>query len=105
LLVDLAVAVEGPSGTKARTISDVLQLDNTGDCEGGDGNKMLDTITFGDSGLDALVGNGIRVGSITEIAGESYALLFSFCPTKLRLMNEMLIPLIVDRESHTSVYN
>lgn len=72
MLVDLAIAVETPTRTTASTISEVLNLDELGEDEqGGQGNKLLDTITFGDSGLDALVGNGVRIGSITEIAGES----------------------------------
>lgn len=88
LLLELSSAVSAHTRTETQTVAELLDLEpgtegrhemETVDGElggvlqasqGGDG-LINDWITTGDEGLDALFGNGVRVGSITEITGQS----------------------------------
>lgn len=89
MLVDLARAVGG----EARTVAELLELRGGGaggrgaGAVGGEedgeelmevdmeeetaGESVVDWISMGDPGLDALLGNGVRLGTITEVAGQS----------------------------------
>lgn len=48
------------AGLKPVASAEVVELD-----------KERRTITLGDEGLDSLLGDGIQLGSVTEVAGQS----------------------------------
>ncbi|GAA6005812.1 uncharacterized protein JCM10292_004646 [Rhodotorula paludigena] len=60
LLDELARAVCSIEQSRDRTVAEL--------CAGEEGTRVL---TTGDAGLDELLGGGVRVGSLTEIAGQS----------------------------------
>ncbi|GAA5869382.1 hypothetical protein JCM1840_005454 [Sporobolomyces johnsonii] len=62
LLQELSAAVLQQDKAKDRTVAELVQRQE----------KLEDgLITLGDAGLDELFGGGVRVGSLTEIAGQS----------------------------------
>ncbi|KAI5480536.1 hypothetical protein MNV49_000232 [Pseudohyphozyma bogoriensis] len=83
LVAELAKAVEKPSKTHSRTVADILGLKEPTDEAASTlasqdefaelGDNEVDWFTTSDEGLDVLLGNGVRLGSITEIAGQSAA--------------------------------
>ncbi|GAA6013514.1 hypothetical protein JCM10207_008876 [Rhodosporidiobolus poonsookiae] len=71
LVHEIAVAACARDGARAETIAELVRRDER---EGRPG-----AMTTGDAGLDELLGGGIRVGSMTEVAGHSSSGKTHFC--------------------------
>ncbi|GAA6038831.1 hypothetical protein JCM8097_002917 [Rhodosporidiobolus ruineniae] len=68
---DLSVAVCARENARDRTISELVERDEQA--------GRATTMTTGDAGLDELLGGGLRVGSVTEVAGHSSSGKTHFC--------------------------
>lgn len=62
-----------------RTVAEILELKELGEEEGeeavtavdADEGRFVKRFTTGDPGLDRLLGGGIELGNVTEVAGQS----------------------------------
>ena len=74
LLLDLSIAVSGTPLAATRTVSEIagpVQRECAEDTEDEGWVRQRRTISLGDEGLDALLGDGVHLGSVTEVAGQS----------------------------------
>lgn len=73
LLLDLSIAVSSTSLAATRTVSQIaeVRLEESAEGEEEAPVKQRRTISLGDEGLDVLFGDGVQIGSVTEIAGQS----------------------------------
>jgi DNA repair protein RAD57 len=58
---------------QTRTVAEILELEGPEEEgeEEREGERVGEWITSGDMGIDELLGGGLRMGSITEVAGQS----------------------------------